>query len=323
MSWNTAKKRFQADLEKMSNRARGKYMNDLKKMQLPTFETALRPIPQNERRTDLKDIGFAPGDFAYITEGPHKGTISTVLQYTSEFDQVYLSSVTSKKIIPKENWVPNQSSHLMDYPEPISAKDIKVAAKDKDEKGNVYYVVADDIVQKDKYYDSRYYRWLPKRFIKHHDAIEIPWPNPPQEQKPGALSTSPEVAKEKTWELQSIVKSPFPSKVLKELRNPYSQYKKKALSDIQARKLNAPEMPLSKEQKIYLAKKDAEPKKQLQRLSPEIQDFIGEKIANHVNKIDNPYLLAHLDALSNVKIPDFAKTMSKIEESEKRQQNQS
>ncbi|KAK7681095.1 hypothetical protein QCA50_015933 [Cerrena zonata] len=95
------------------------------------------------------------------------------------------------------------------------------------------------------------------------------------------------------------------------------QYKKKALSDIQARKLNAPEMPLSKEQKIYLAKKAAEPKKQLQRLSPEIQDFIGEKIANHVNKIDNPYLLAHLDALSNVQIPDFAKTMAKIEESEK------
>lgn len=320
MSWNTAKKRFQREVENYPKALRDVYLAKTNKYTLPTFETKEWPLAKWERKTKLEQIGFANGDLAYITEGEKKGIVSTIFQYSPEMNSFLLADVTSKKLLPKQNWVEHQSSHLIDYPEYVKRDHIKLAAKDKDENGKVYYVVADDVVYKEKYYDERYRRWLPKRFVKHHDSIEIPWPNPPQEPKDDHLSTSQQAAFERTYELQSIAKPPVPTDALLQLRNPYSKHKKRVLSEAQARKVNAPDMPLSDEQKIYLAKKATEPKKVYKKLSEEIQDFIGSRMADHINKIDNPSLLAHLDALSESKIPDFAKTMKNIEDAEHEKQ---
>lgn len=318
MSWHTAKKRFQKDLDKLPRRLYDKLLADYNRHSLPTFENQQRVVPAHLRKTRLEHIGFASGDFAYIAEGEHKGKIATVFEYSAELDSVLLSDVTTKKIVPKSMWVENQSTHLMDYPDPVPVKNVKLAAKDKDENGNVYYVVADEVIYKDKYYDERYRRWLPKRFVKHHNNIEIPWPSPPQDPKDGDLLTPQQAVHEKTWELQSISKSPLPKGLLGELRNPYSKHKKRTLTELEARKLNAPEMPLSEEQRIYLAKKAQQPPKELRRLTPEIQDFIGEKIASHLAGITNENLLKHLDALTHAKVPDFEKTMKKIEEAERK-----
>lgn len=316
MSWNTAKKRFQRDIEKYPQALREVYLAKNNKFSLPTFEQKVWPVPKNQRKSKIEEIGFANGDLAYINKGEKKGTISTIFQYSPELNSVLLADVTSKRIIPKANWVEHQTSHLMDYPDYVSIDDIKIAAKDKDENGKVYYVVADEIIYKDKYYDDRYKKWLPRRFVKHHETIEVPWPNPPQEPKDDYLSTKEEAVFEKTYELQTIAKSPIPSDALPQLRNPYSKYKKRVLNEIQARKLNAPTMPMSEEQKIYLAKKAAEPKKVYKKLSDEVQDYIGSRMSEHLNKINNPALLAHLDKLSQATIPDFAKTVEKIKESE-------
>lgn len=316
MSWNTAKKRFQRDLDRYPKVVRDALVRKNNRFTLPTFENT-HYVPSKERKTTLLEIGFADGDLAYIAEGPKKGTVLTIYNYLPQLDAVYLADLTSKKLLPKTNWVPNQTSHLMEYPDHIPRKNIRLAAKDKDENGKVYYVVAEDVVYKDRYYDDRYKKWLPRRFVKHHEALEIPWPNPPQEPKDDELSTAVDTVFEKTYEWQTLARAPFPAEVLGQLRNPHSSYKKKALSEADARRLNAPEMPLSREQKIYLAKKAAQPKKVLRRLSPEIQDFIGKRIADHIAKIDSPHMLAHLDALSQAPVPDFAKTMRQIEEEER------
>lgn len=314
MSWNSAKKRFQKDLEKLPRVLSDNYIKATNNYTLPTFENHMRPIPKAERKTKLQDIGFASGDVVYITEGEHKGKLSTVFNYSSELNSVLLSNVNEKKLIPKSYWVDNQTTHVMDYPKQVPLNQIKLAAKDRDDKGKVYYVVADEVIQKEKYYDPRYRKWLPKRFVKNHETIEIPWPNPPQEPKEDYLSTTENQAFEKTWELQSISKKPFPNEVLSQLRNPHSQYKKKLLSEVEARKLNAPSMPLSKEQQIYLSKQQ-QPKLPV-RLSPEIQDFIGERIANRINTIKDDNLLAHLESLSSAEIPGFAKSLETIEKAE-------
>lgn len=314
MSWNTAKKRFQKDLDRYPKALRDILLHKSGKYNLPTFK-ASDYVPKKERISRLEDVKITSGDLVYVTEGEYKGKLSTVLQYIEESDSVVVTDVVSKRIIPKMWWIENQTSHLLDYPDQIPRKNVKLAAKDRDEKGNISYVVAEDIVLKDKYYDERYKQWLPRRFAKHHETIEIPWPKPPMDAKDEYLSTTEEAVFDKTYELQSVAKSPLPKGVLDELRNPYSSFKKKALTEVQARKLNAPQMPLSTEQKLYLAKKAQQPPKKLEPLSDEVETFIGEKIAQHLSKIKNPNLLAHLEALSKSTIPDFEKTMTKIEES--------
>lgn len=317
MSWNTARKRFQRDFDHLSKSLRDSYVKETNKYTLPTFESKQAIIPKKDRKTTLEQIGFTSGDLAYIVKGEHKGTISSIFQYSPELDAVLVSDITEKKVLPKQHWVNQQTSHLLDYPKYIPRSDIRIAAKDRDEKGNVSYVVADEIIMTDKYYDDRYKKWLPKRFIKHHKNIEIPWPRPPQEPKDGELSTGEQEVFEKTFELQSFAIPPFPKAVLDQLRNPYSKYKRKVLSELQARRLNAPEMPLSKEQQIYLAKKANESKKSPQPLSEEIQDFIGQKMADHINKIDNPFLLKHLESLSSTTNPDYEKTIEEIKQAQK------
>lgn len=322
MSWNTARKRFQRDIDKYPKALRDVYLKNSNKYTLPSFESELYPVPEKERQTAIDDIGFANGDLGYIHQGTRKGTVSTIFQYSPQMDAFLMADITSKKILPKQHWVENQTSHLIDYPDYVRREDVKLAAKDKDESGKVYHVVANDVVFKGTYYDERYKRWMPKRFVKGHEKIEIPWPNPTQEPKDDYLSTKGPTVFEKSYELQSLVRPPVPREALSQLRNPYSKFKKRYLTESQAYKVNAPEMPLSDAQKIYMARKASEPKKTYKGLTEEMQDFIGSKIADHVNKIDNPALLAHLDALSKMKIPDFEKTMSMVRQSEQQEEPQ-
>lgn len=321
MSFNGVRRRFQKDINKLPKHFRVRETKNTNRFVLPTFEQKIDLIPEKERKTQLHQVGITEGDLVYVTKGEHKGQISTVFQYTPEYDSVFLSDISEKKIIPKFQWFEQQESHLIDYPKQIPKDHVRLAAKDRDAQGNTYYLVAEDVVYKEKYYDDKHKKWLPKRFVKHHDNIEVPWPSPPREFNEGELSTKEEDALEKTYELQSLVIPPFPSQVMNQLRNPYSKYKARYLTEAQARRMNAPQMPLTKEQQIFLAKKEAKEAEQrtdqLQKdLTPEMKDFIGEKIASHLNKIDNPYLKLHLEALSRTSIPDFEKTKKIIEETQ-------
>ncbi|KAF8001623.1 hypothetical protein HF325_004124 [Metschnikowia pulcherrima] len=311
MSWNTAKKRFQVDLARYPQYLRPAVRAQRPVPSLPTFENNSY-ITKNEKKTTLEQVGIAPGDLAYVTEGEFKGRVSSVVRYNADNDTFMLADALEKKLTPRSMWSAQQTSYLVEIPKEFPAKHVKLAAKDRDEQGNVSYVVADQVVQKEKYYDPSYYRWLPRRFVKHHDNIEIPWPKPPVESETDALSTEQDAVFNKTYELQTIAKSPLPKGMLSELRNPYSRYKKRALTEVQARRLNAPSMPLSKEQQIYLAKKAQTPAKKLEPLSEEAQDYIGQRIAEHLAKVDHPALAAHLDAVSLAKDSGFARTMKEI-----------
>lgn len=304
MSLNVAKKRLQRDIAKYPKALQDVHHARANKYALPTTETTHWPVPKHERKTELADIGLANGDLAYITKGPKKGTISRVFQYLPELDCVLLADVTVKRIMQKLFWMDEQKSHLVDIPDYVPRKDIRVAARDRDADGKVYYVVAEELELGEKYYDERYKEWLPKRFIKHHKTIEIPWPNPPAEPEDDYFSTKESTVLAKTYELQSLATPPIPEAALSQLRNPYSRHKKRVLSEFEARKLNAPAMPLSPEQKIYLAKAAAQPPKTYQPLSDEIKAFIGQRISSHMEKIDSPAMLAHLKALTNLKIPE-------------------
>lgn len=312
MSWNTAKKRFQVDLARYPQYLRPAIRAQRPVPSLPTFEND-RFVAKSDKKTTVEKVGIAPGDLAYVAEGEHKGRVSSVVRYNAEADTFMLSDILDKKLTPRSMWLAQQTSYLVEIPKEIPANQIKLAAKDRDEQGNVSYVVADEVVQKERYYDPSYYRWMPRRYVKHHENIEIPWPKPPVEAEADELSTLKEAVFIKTYELQTIAKSPLPKGMLAELRNPHSRHKKKTLSDLQARRLNAPHMPLSKEQQIYLAKKAQQPVKKPEPLSEEVQDFIGTKIAEHLAKVDHPALLAHLDAVSSARDSGFAKTLRDIE----------
>lgn len=319
MSWSTAKKRFQRDVDKMAKSLKDSYLERMsKQFALPTFDE--KPLPEITRRKDRKtgiEAGFVSGDLAYIVEGEKKGEISTIFQYSPNNNAVILSNVTSKKLIPKTRHVEHQASHFIDYPVYVPLSHIRLVGKDKDENGKVSYLVADELVFKDKYYDDRYKEWIPRRYIKHHESIEIPWPNPPKDLEDGELSTIEPVVFEKTWELQTIGKSPLPEGVIDELRNKHSRHKSRILSELHVSRLTAPEMPLTKEQKIYLAKQAQKPEKVIQPLSDEIKDYIGSRMAKHLNTIEDQNMLRHLESLSNSKIPDFEKTMEKIAKNDK------
>lgn len=314
MSWNTAKKRFQKDVDKYPAALRKVLLDQTDKYTLPTFER-MRYIPTHERRTTMEQVGIATGDMVYIAEGEHKGKVSPVLQYSAASDCFLLTDILAKRAIPKPMWIPNQQSFLMDYPVAIPREHVRLAAKDRDETGKVSYVVAEELIYKSKYYDDNYKRWLPRRFVKHHLNIEIPWPRPPSEPRDDELSTPKDAALLKTFELQTIAKSPLPKGLLNELRNPYSPHKKRGITEFEARKLNGVTMPLSAAQKEYLAKKSQTPEKKLTPLSEEVKDYIGAKMAEHISKIDNPALLAHLEVLSKSRVRDFETTMKKIAES--------
>ncbi|GEQ68375.1 hypothetical protein JCM33374_g2043 [Metschnikowia sp. JCM 33374] len=296
MSWNTAKKRFQIDLARYPQYLRPVIKAQRPSPSLPTFNHD-RFVAKNEIKSTLEQVGIAPGDLAYVTEGRTQG------------QGVFCGA--------------KQTSYVVEIPKEFPANHIKLAAKDRDEQGNVSYVVADEVVHKDKYYDPNHYRWLPRRFVKHHENIEIPWPKPPVESEADSLSTDQEAVFNKTYELQTIARSPLPKGVLAELRNPYSRYKKKTLTDLQARRLNAPSMPLSKEQQIYLAKKAQTPAKKLEPLSEEAQEFIGSRIAEHLAKVEHPALWTHLEAVSSAKDSGYAKTMRDIEAQKEKDEHSS
>lgn len=315
MSWNTSKKRFQKDAERMTDAMRQAYLKDqAKKYMLPTWDIKYFDLRKKDQ-VSFKKKGFVAGDLVYIVDGEKKGEITKIFHYTSSNDCVILANSKAKRLVPKSRFIERQTSHLMDYPEYTPASNVRLVGKDKDESGKVSYLVADEIVLKDEYYDDRYKCWLPKRLVKHHEHIEIPWPLPAQEYQDDALSTPTNVAHEKTYELQSLAKSPLPLGVLHELRNRYSKHKTRMLNSLDISKLNAPDMPLTKEQKIYLANIAKKPaKKPLEPLSEEIKDFIGDRIASHISKIDNPHLLSHLDAVSNLKAKGLEETLAKIEQ---------
>lgn len=313
MSLKVHAKRGQFDLDRYSGRMRANLYKKLAKTShIPTIPPPVPTLRKEERFTGVAP-GITANDLAYITEGKHKGKISRVLQYTRENDTVLLNEVTKSVVIPKQYWTANQTSHVLEYPIPVPRSHVRLAAKEKDEDGNVLYVVAEELVFKDKYYDDRFKRWLPRRFIKHHESIEIPWPDLMQEPKDDKLSTLSEHVFTKTHELQTLAKPPFPKGVLSEIRNPYSKFKKRELTAAQAQLLNAPQMPMSIEQKLYLAKKAQQPVKKLEPLSKEAKELIGSKIAEHLAKIDNPFLAKHLDAVSQKTTPEFKRVLEEIE----------
>ncbi|KAL6454512.1 MRPL40 54S ribosomal protein L40 [Candida maltosa Xu316] len=316
MSWVRTKSRFQRNIENYKPNIKKHFDLQNEKGLLPTFRgTFPETISKSKRKTPFQ-AGIIEGDMAYVTKGPHKGKIAQVLQYSSEFNAVSLSGISSKKLIPKTFWGEGQTSHVFDYPDYIPRENVRVVGKERDENGDISYIVAEDVDMRDSYYDDRYKKFIPRRFIKHHSKIEIPWPTPAEETD-GELSTAPNVAMEKTYEFQSIARSGTPKAALSQLRNPFSKYKKKKLSGFQVAKLNGPEMPLTIEQKIWVAKSEAQAaenaKRVYQPLSDEVQEFIGSKMADHMNKIESPALRYHLEVLASKKDYSFAQTMEKIE----------
>ncbi|CAN3365234.1 large ribosomal subunit protein uL24m [Diutina catenulata] len=308
MSWNSAKKRFQRDLDKLPQQLRAQWNAQLNKQYaLPTLESYEVP-DKSKKKVTAFDVGVTAGDLAYIVRGPQKGKITTVFQYMAQNDSVLMADVTEKKLLPPTRHVANQASHYTDYPKFVPRSDIRLVGKEKDESGKVGYLVAEELVLRGKYYDDRYKKWLPRRFVKHHEEVEIPWPSPPLELEDGELSTNEGAAFEKTYEMQSMARSPLPDGVINELRNKYSKHKQRKFSALHISRLQTPDMPLSKEQKLYLAKQQQKAEAAAKQappaeLSEEIQDFIGERVAKHIDSIESPYMLAHLEALSQQKVP--------------------
>ncbi|KAK6460097.1 hypothetical protein DFJ63DRAFT_258202 [Scheffersomyces coipomensis] len=311
MSWHTAGNRFAVEVSnpRITKTVYDKIMR-ANKLPLQGEAPGVR-IAKRDQQSEFEK-GIVTGDLVYVNAGEHKGTISTVISYTASTNTLYLSNVTQKSIIPGHLKPESFPSHLIERPKPVPFNQVKLAGKEKDENGKINYIVAEDFEFKEKYFDERYQRWLPRRVAKHHNEIEIPWPQP-ELLKDDRYSTQENIALEKSYEVQTIARPPIPREALAEFRNPYSKHKKRVFSELQVRRVNAPKMPLSIEQKIYLAKNEGKEKKVYQPLSEEIKEFIGSKMADHISKIDNPALLSHLDALSNSKIPDFEKTLANSE----------
>lgn len=311
MSWVVSRSRFKRDINKLPSHLRQQWLKQQEATALPTFKGFFpERVPRSQQKTRF-EAGITEGDLAYVTEGKHKGKIAEVLAYSPEFDAVSLANISTKKLLPKPFWPEGQTSHVYDFPDYIPRSKVRVVGKSKED-GRIFYMVAEEVVMGKPQYDDRYKRWIPERYIKHHDYL-LPWPNPAK-LNDGELSTLEDKVTERTFEFNTIGKSSIPKELVNQLRNPYSKYKKRQLDGLQVAKLNGPEMPLTIEQKIWLAKQAEKPKKKLYPLSEQVKEFIGSKMAEHLNKIESPELRHHLEVLSKVKIPDFEKTLKIIEE---------
>ncbi|CCC69104.1 hypothetical protein NCAS_0C01140 [Naumovozyma castellii] len=243
-------------------------------------------VMEQDRFQSEKQWKYLPGDRVVIVKGKHKGTISVVRNHDSRTNGYTLgeNGPTRKVPVPKSLWMKDQVSHVINIPLVLPQDALKLVADIDDEKtGTSKTVAVRDLAFKGSYYDSNYKKMMPYRYVAGEDDLIIPWPKPEHEPD-GDLATSPEITREQTYWVDSIVRTPIPNSALPTIRNPHSKYRRRTLKPMDMAKLIAPKMPLTPERKAYLAKEASIKSKAKSKptLTVDEMEMIGERVRTYL-----------------------------------------
>ncbi|CCE62786.1 hypothetical protein TPHA_0D01460 [Tetrapisispora phaffii CBS 4417] len=260
----------------------------LRKLSLPEFlSVGVSPVEKSEMYKTEKDWKFLPGDRVVLLKGSKKGSICYIKsQERSSNGYILDDNGPSKSVpIPKEFWVAGQKSHMLNVPVPVKQSEIKLVADidDPANPGATKTVAVRDVVFKGNYYDENYKKVLPYRQVSGMPDLIIPWPKPEASKTNSSLGTSPEVAREQTFWVDSIVKNTIPVNAFLTIRNPYSKYRRGTLTSKDIARLVAPKMPLTESKKEYI--RDRQKLSQIRRpkLTDAEKEQIGETILKHIS----------------------------------------
>lgn len=255
---------------------------------MPQFLVPAIPrVEDEEKFQTAREWMFMPGDRVVITRGKWKGQISVIQQHDKETNGFVLdeNGPTKTVPVPKQFWSEGQRSHMVTFPIAVEQKDLKLVAEidDPATPGKTKTVAVKDIVYRGSYFDENYNQRMPYRCVSGQEDLVIPWPKP-ELRADGELATPPEIAREQTFWVNSIARSPIPEGALLTIRNPHSKWRRGNLSARDVAKLVAPKMPLTKAKKAYIAEQKELASAPKRKLSVEDQDLIGSKIFQHLKQ---------------------------------------
>ncbi|KAG7735015.1 hypothetical protein KL948_000581 [Ogataea haglerorum] len=290
-------------LERLPKHFRDLLISRIDQSQIPALRTNGKVVLEEQRYTRPEQWKVLEGDRVMFAKGPNKGKFGKVLGLHPSFNTIYTDIAESKPlVIPKQLWQDGQNGYLIDFPKTVSPDDVKVVATLVKEDGTEYDIVAEEVIFKGKYFDEDYKKMMPIRRVKYHEHIIIPWPRPdPAEDC--AFSTPPEVAEERTHSENSILKFEQPADfTIESLRDPVMKrpYKwdKQVLKKGDITKLTAPGMPYSETQKAMFEERKQIRESQITEMSAEVMEFIGSRVAEHLNNVTDPNFKHYVEKVS-------------------------
>lgn len=236
-----------------------------------------------------RDLPFTAGDRVQIISGQHKNKIGQIL-YKYPFGNAFavngisgekvVNSIETKLQVGADDYEP-----VSELPQVFAYENLRLVSTLKSEAGDEMDVAIHSLSLGHEQYDPASNTHKRVRYATHDSSIQIPWPliraQRVAEEKRG-LTTDPEVADTRTHYLISAVDAPLPMAAIPQITNLNNRFKRSRyaprVSEQQAAKYRAPEMPLAPQTRKLLAELEKLPKPEPMEWTPEIQAFIGEEI---------------------------------------------
>lgn len=280
-----------------------KHFDRMQQQAQPAFHRSDAPVVRSEERfTSPRDWKMQVGDKVMITRGQFKGQVTEIVHLQSETNTVFCQKHSSKKVVvPKNWWSAGQNSHVIDYPQSFSPKDLKLVTNIPQEDGSNKLVAAHDVVFKGEEWDADYGCMMPLRRIKYNEHIIIPWPRP-EPKDVDVYSTEMDVAHERTFWPTSLAGDAYtPDDLIKSLRHPLMKrpYKwgQKVFTESEIKKLNAPEMPVNEVKLKGFAEREAQRATIPSEPSNDTIELVGQKVMERLNSVDNEFLAKYLSKM--------------------------
>ncbi|KAG7895478.1 hypothetical protein KL936_000186 [Ogataea polymorpha] len=296
-------KRYTGVLERLPLHFRDFFMRRADQSQIPAFRSQGKFIPEEKRYTRPEQWKVLEGDRVMFVKGPNKGKIGKVLGLQPFTNSIYTDIAETEPLsVPKQLWQEGQNEYLIDYPKTVSPDDVRVVTTMVKEDGTEYDIVAEEVVFNGKYFDEDYKKMMPIRRVKYHEHIIIPWPRPdPAEDC--VFSTPPEMAEERSHIENSILHFEQPADFkIESLRDPIMKrpYKwdKQVLKKGDITKLTAPGIPYSETKKAMYEERKQIRESQITEMSAEVMEFIGSRVAEHLNNVTDPDFKRYVDKVS-------------------------
>ncbi|OWB71383.1 hypothetical protein B5S31_g1070 [[Candida] boidinii] len=270
--------------------------------QLPALRPDAKEVAEDDRFSSYKEWQVAVGDRVLITKGKYRGTITKVVGLHESTNRLYLEhSETRRIVVPKQFWQKNQDSHVIDYPQTVHPKDVKVVGTITDEvSGEDSDIAAHALVFKGEYWDEDYKKMMSYRRIRYNEHIIIPWPRPDIVED-DAFSTPELHTVERTYTPMTIASNEMPEGVIQSLRDPIAKrpYKwgKKQVTKSDLYKLSTPQMPISEAKKAFKSEITEIKSKEIKEIPNDVMEFIGSKVADHLNNITEPALAKYIESV--------------------------
>lgn len=279
-----AGERFKLNLKRVPKFRLGQY----EKLQNKSHPPFLRPDVKidiqadNSVPTDFSKLKYLVGDRVMIVKGPKKGSICKVSRHVEGNGYILdENGPTNTVAIPKMFWQEGQKSHIVTYPRAVSGDNLRLVAEIEDEKtGQMKTVAVENLEFKGQYYDEDYKKVLKYRTVKGQNDLHIPYPRPDPKEE-GQLCTEVDNVRERTYFVESAVKSSIPEDALLTIRNPHSKYRRAKLTKLDVKRLTPPSMPLSETRKAYWKEKRELSKLPKVNITDEMKAFLGAKIREH------------------------------------------